>query len=121
MAGALSEAHRFAQSEGMESPEVQSRLGIVESEQAIMERVDLNPSKLAKTPPRERKVAKEIQQQGRKFRHLLWDRGLSQGRGRPEDIEDAAAEVAKMQQNFKSSLRSAIMEELTEKEKSAEV
>lgn len=51
VAGALTEAMRFARREGIWHPEVQGRLSIAEDEFNIMERIDASPEALARTEP----------------------------------------------------------------------
>jgi hypothetical protein len=51
VAGALTEAMRFARKEGIWHPEVQGRLSIAEDEFNIMERIDASPEALARAEP----------------------------------------------------------------------
>jgi len=59
IAGALSEAVWFARSEGVSSDEVRRRIGIVEDELNIWERVDATPDKIDVLEPHEREVMRE--------------------------------------------------------------
>jgi hypothetical protein len=69
IAGALSEAVWFARSEGVSSDEVRRRIGIVEDELNIWERVDATPDKIDVLEPHEREVMREALRRGRELRH----------------------------------------------------
>lgn len=86
ISGALSEAVRFARSEDVASPEVQRRLGIVEDELNIWERVDATPDKIAQLPEDQQKIMREALRRGRELRHYLEESGLSFGKGTVEEV-----------------------------------
>jgi len=98
VAGALSEALRFARSEGMEHPEVLSRLALCFDELNIMERVDLKPEVVAGLPEAERETMGRALVASRNLRHMLSDvKGLG-------DLERAAAEAQRQARDFRSRL-----------------
>ena len=86
-AGALNEAMRF-KGEGMTSNEVLDRIASVLEEQNALERFDLTPEKLQRTPKWEREIAEEALQHSRQLRHRL------EGIETIEELEQAAAETA---------------------------
>lgn len=86
-AGALNEAVRF-KNEGMTSNEILDRLACVLEEQNTLERFDLTPEKLQRTPEWEREIAEEALQRSRQLRHKL------EGIETVEQLEQAAAETA---------------------------
>ena len=86
-AGALNEAMRF-KGEGMTSNEVLDRIASVLEEQNALERFDLTPEKLQRTPKWERQIAEEALQHSRQLRHRL------EGIETIEELEQAAAETA---------------------------
>ena len=68
--GLLKEALRF-KGEGMTSNEILDRIAAVLEEQNTLERVDLTPERLQKTPGWERAIAEEALTQSRQLRHKL--------------------------------------------------
>ena len=86
-AGALNEAMRF-KDEGITSNEVLDRIASVLEEQNTLERFDLTPEKLQRTPEWERKIAEEALQESRRLRHRL------EGITGIEELEQAAADTA---------------------------
>lgn len=86
-AGALNEAVRF-KNEGITSNEILDRIACVLEEQNTLERFDLTPEKLQRTPQWEREIAEEALQQSRKLRHRL------EGIETVEQLGQAAAETA---------------------------
>ena len=68
--GLLKEAMRF-KGEGMTSDEILDRIAAVLEEQNTLERVDLTPERLQKTPGWERAIADEALTQSRQLRHKL--------------------------------------------------
>ena len=68
--GLLKEALRF-KGEGMTSNEILDRIAAVLEEQNGLERVDLTPERLQKTPGWERAIAEEALTQSRQLRHKL--------------------------------------------------
>lgn len=86
-AGALNEAMRF-KSEGITSNEILDRIASVLEEQNTLERFDLTPEKLQRTPEWERGIAEEALQESRKLRHRL------ESITSIEELEQAAADTA---------------------------
>jgi len=86
-AGALNEAVRF-KNEGITSNDVLDRIASVLEEQNTLERFDLTPEKLQRTPKWERKIAEEALQESRRLRHRL------EGITGIEELEQAAADAA---------------------------
>lgn len=86
-AGALNEAIRF-KGEGMTSNEILDRIASVLEEQNALERFDLTPEKLQRTPRWEREIAEEALQQSRKLRHRLEQIQSI------DELEQAAADTA---------------------------
>ena len=82
----LNEAIRFRE-EGIESSQVLDDIAGAIGELNAMERVDLTPERLQKTPGWERAIADEALRESRKLRHRL--EGLSS----MEEIEKAAADT----------------------------
>jgi len=87
-AGALNEAMRFKK-DGIGSNEVLDRIASVLEEQNALERFDLTPEKLQKTPGWEKQIAEEALQQSRQLRHRL------EGIQSIEELEQAAADTAR--------------------------
>ncbi len=95
VSGSLSESLRFAREGGIEHPEVQRRLMLAEDEINILERVDLAPDALAKSPPMERRLAEE---------YLPKIRSLRQNIGAvtsTEALEKIAADASILSQEFR--------------------
>lgn len=69
-AGLLKEAVRF-KGEGITSNEVLDRIAMALEEQNTLERVDLAPEKIQRSPPWERELAEEALLQSRQLRHNL--------------------------------------------------
>ena len=82
----LNEAVRF-RDEGIESNQVLDDIAGAIGELNAMERVDLTPERLQKTPQWERTIADEALRESRKLRHRL------EGISSMEDIEKAAADT----------------------------
>ena len=82
----LNEAHRF-RDDGIESGQVLDDIAGAIGELNAMERVDLTPERLQKTPGWERAIADEALRQSRKLRHRL------EGISSMEEIEKAAADT----------------------------
>ena len=70
-AGLLSEALRFARSDGLASPDVIERLGLCQDELNAMERVDLRAEVTANLAPREKTIASAALVGARHARHKL--------------------------------------------------
>ena len=107
VAGALSEAVRFARSEGVSSDEVRRRLGIVEDELNIWERVDATPDKLEGLNSTDKKVMTEALKQGRALRHYLEESGLSFGKGNVDCVEKAYTMAAQLRDYFRMKIQGA--------------
>lgn len=105
--GALSEALRFARKEGLNHPEVQDRLGIASDELNVMERIDLAPERLVKLDGNEKKIALDALNESRELRHMIMNVQT------PEDLENAAAEAAKVRTRFMKSVFSIAMRDGT--------
>lgn len=82
----LNEAIRF-RDDGIESNQVLDDIAGAIGELNAMERVDLTPERLQKTPGWERAIANEALRESRKLRHRL------EGIGSMEEIEKAAADT----------------------------
>jgi len=96
--GALSEAVRFARSDGLGHPEVLKRLAISEQELDIMERVDLTPSNILELSSRDGETARWIAGKGRDIRHLLDEMKTV------EDLERATAQVQDVNIEYRARL-----------------
>lgn len=83
--GLLAEALRFARKDGVESPEVVSRIGLCRDELNAMERVDLRPELTVMLPQWERKLANDALNGSRDLRHVMADIASV------EHLENAAA------------------------------
>jgi len=91
---ALSEALRFARSEGIKHTEVTRRLGIALDELNILERIDLAPDQLGMLSEPERKLAIWALNASRNLRHVLGDiRSLS-------TLEKAAGKASEVRDEF---------------------
>ena len=82
----LNEAHRFRE-DGIESNQVLDDIAGAIGELNAMERVDLTPERLQKTPDWERAIADEALKKSRKLRHRL------ESISSMEEIEKAAADT----------------------------
>lgn len=94
----LSEALRFARSDGMKSHEVTRRLGIALEELNILERIDLAPDQLGMLKEQERKLAIWSLNSSRDLRHII-------GRIKTvEDLEKTAANASEVREEFMKRL-----------------
>jgi hypothetical protein len=105
--GALAEALRFARKDGINHPEVQTRLGIATDELNIMERIDLSAGKIIHLDGHEKKLALAALNESRELRHMITSVQT------PEDLEKAAAEAAKIRTQFMKSVFSIAMRDGT--------
>jgi hypothetical protein len=105
--GALSEALRFARKEGVNHPEVQSRLGIATDELNIMERIDLSAEKLIRLEGHEKKIAIEALKESRDLRHNIMAVKT------PDDLERAAADAARIRTHFMKNVFTLAMRDGT--------
>lgn len=96
-AGALSEAMRFARTDGLTHPEVVKRIGHASKELNTMERFDLAPSEMVKLKGPERQLAEWAVTNSRDLRHLINRAIASRGVG---DLEKAAAQAEVTAQEF---------------------
>lgn len=67
--GLLAEGPRFARNDGIESPEVISRVGLCGDELNALERVDLRPELTSQLPDWEREIANSVLTGSRDLRH----------------------------------------------------
>ena len=74
--------------QGITSNEILDRVGGVLKEQNTLERYDLTPEKLRRSPPWEREVAEKALFESRRVRHVL------EGLENIEQLETVAAETA---------------------------
>lgn len=95
VSGALSESLRFAREGGIQHPEVQRRIMLSEDEINIMERIDLAPDALAKSPADEAKLAQEYLPH---IRSLRQDIGAIKSL---EELESLAARASLLSQEFR--------------------
>lgn len=105
--GALSEALRFARKEGMNHPEVQTRIGIATDELNIMERIDLSAEKLIRLEGHEKQIALDALSQSRDLRHNIMAMKT------PDDLERAAADAARIRTHFMKSVFTIAMRDGT--------
>jgi hypothetical protein len=98
-AGALSEAIRFARSDGMGSIEVQERLALCAEEMNIWERRDAAPKSFVSLPPEDKEFLRRWLPKGRSFRHRV-NQVVS-----IEDLEGVAAEGQKLHLELRKELR----------------
>ena len=71
--GLLAEGLRFARKDGVESPEVVSRIGLCRDELNAMERVDLRPELTVMLPQWQGKLANDALNGSRDLRHVMAD------------------------------------------------
>jgi hypothetical protein len=90
ISGTLKEALRFARSEGIMHPEVQSRLQTAEEDITIIERHDWTPEKILRAPEDERKLMREFIQRLRELRQKVMTISSV------EDLEEAAARAGEL-------------------------
>lgn len=96
ISGALSEALRFARSDGIESKDVQGRIGLVLDEMNIMERIDLAPQAIVQLKGKEKELAEWSLKNSRQLRHIVGEITTV------DDIEKAAARAAQLRGEFMS-------------------
>lgn len=94
ISGALSEALRFARSDGMTSKDVQGRIGLALDEMNMMERIDLAPTAIAPLKGKEKELAEWALQNSRELRHTVGEIATV------DDLEKAAAQAARLRQEF---------------------
>jgi hypothetical protein len=97
-AGAFKEGMRFARSDGIESPEVQTRIEHCTEELAIMEREDGDPAKLVELPPAEKALMDEMLPKARDFRHMMDSMESVQ------DYEATTAFISNLSTDFRQKL-----------------
>jgi hypothetical protein len=98
VSGALSEALRFARSEGLGSKEVIRRVRHARDELNAMERFDLAPEEITKLPEDEKEVAHWALPQSRDLRHSI------NSMITVEDLEKASAQAANLADTFSEKL-----------------
>ncbi|GAH88494.1 unnamed protein product, partial [marine sediment metagenome] len=96
VSGALSEALRFARSDGIASKDAHGRIGIALDELNIMERIDLAPQALVQLNSEEKKLAEWSLKNSRQLRHTIGEISTI------DDMEKAAAEAARLREKFMS-------------------
>jgi len=95
--GLLAEALRFARNDGIESPEVISRIGLCRDELNAMERVDLRPELTITLPQWEKQLANEALNGSRDLRHNMADMTSV------EDLEKVAANAQQLRRHIGES------------------
>jgi len=95
----LSEALRFARSEGMESNEVQERLALCAAELNIWERWDAAPQSLVELPEEDKDFLRRWLPKGRGIRHQLNSVKVI------EDLEKTAASASRLHLEARKELR----------------
>lgn len=111
ISGALSEGLRFARADGIASKEVQGRIGLALDEHNIMERVDLAPQAIAPLTGKEKELAVWSLKNSRELRHAIGEAKTV------DDLEQAAAQAAKLREEFMtlySEARQSYAEECVE-------
>lgn len=98
VAGALSEALRFARSGGVKDPEAQRRIALSFDELNIMERIDAAPDLVAGLPQQERQLMNDASIKSRDLRHALSDISSV------DSLERAAALAKTTATDFRKSL-----------------
>jgi len=98
VAGALTEALRFARTEGIDHQEVLERIALSFDELNIMERIDAAPEKLERLPEEEQSLMRDATVMSRDLRHRLSDlTGV-------QDLEAVAALAQKSRTDFRRRL-----------------
>lgn len=100
--GALSEAARFARSEGIRSSEARKRFDIAEEEINISERIDLHPSLVATLSAEEREVAHWVLPEMRSLRHEV------QRIGSVEDLERVSAATLELKRQLAERMEACV-------------
>jgi hypothetical protein len=94
--GLLAEALRFARKDGVESPEVISRIGLCRDELNAMERVDLRPELTSELSDWERQIANGVLAGSRDLRHdmaeILNPDDLEKVAGRAQSLRRSTGE-----------------------------
>jgi len=98
VAGALTEALRFARTEGIDHQEVLDRIAISFDELNIMERIDAAPEKLNRLPEEEQSLMRDATVMSRDLRHSLSDLTCV------EDLEAVAALAQASRTDFRRRL-----------------
>lgn len=98
--GDLREALRFARESGMDHPEARRRIDHAAEEVVMLERYDLTPEAIAKAPPEEQAVIRELLPGIRKLRQRL----LNQIHD-VEDLELAAIEASQLYETLQAKTR----------------
>lgn len=95
VSGSLNEAMRFAREGGVSDPEVQRRILLAEDEINIMERIDLNPEAIARSPAADQVLARQYLPRIRTLRQELGQIDSVQS------LEDIAAKASILSQEFR--------------------
>lgn len=101
VSGTLKEALRFARSEGMGHPEVQTRLQAAEEDITLIERHDWTPEKILASPPEEAEIIREFLPRLRNLRQEVVDISTV------DDLERAAASAARLATDFRLAVLKA--------------
>ncbi len=96
--GALAEALRFAQNEGLSSKEAIKRIRQATQELNMAERIDLAPEEVTKLPEDEKEVAHWALPQSRDLRHSI------NAIKSVKDLEEASAQSANLADEFSEKL-----------------
>ena len=100
--GDLREALRFARESGVDHPEARRRIDHAAEEVVMLERYDLTPEAIAKAPPEEQAVIRELLPGIRRLRQRL----LNQIHD-VEDLELAAIEASQLYETLQARTRKA--------------
>lgn len=98
VAGALSEALRFARSDGIDHPEVLTRVALSFDELNILERIDAAPENIERLPEGEKALMRDVTVTSRNLRHMLSDLKSV------EDLEAVTAEAQRARTALRSKL-----------------
>lgn len=93
-AGALDEALRFAREGGIMHPEAVKRIGLAEREINIMERIDLSPESIEKSPQQDQDLARDLVPRVRVLRQNI---GMIAS---PLQLEQVAAQANELATQF---------------------
>lgn len=105
--GALNEALRFARKDGINTDEVQKRIGIALDELNSCERIDLAAERIINLSGKEKQIALDALNESRELRHKITAVQT------PDDLERASADAANMRTRFMKSVFSIAMRDGT--------
>jgi len=98
VAGGLSEAMRFARSNGMDNEEVLNRIAVAQDELNAFERWDGSPDKLERLPEDERSLMNDMLNKSRQLRHQMSEVRTV------DDLGKVAAEAQEANKDYRSKL-----------------